>query len=414
MRLQLLKNLNEIKNIAPDSIGKKIMIEKAGMLFFKIEKLHRVGVNILKQDALSLGADLVTPREAILGESESYDCILIGNIKSIKILSKKLMMQPFGLKELGRDLRVFLRGLNIEKGTFRQSLESENSKEALDSINNLKYNSYNQILQNTLSHKLTIMAIVNINSNSFYTEFKNDSEAINHIYELMKNNVDIIDIGAVSSRPGSPKIGADIELKRLKNIFNEIRSNNLKAIFSIDTYNPIVASEAIEASFSIINDISGNIEGFIPLLKENNNIYYVLTHIVGNPQDMQQYCNYDNVVLDIDSYFESRLEALACLNIKNVILDVGIGFAKNTLQNIELIKHLRHFKRFSKPLLVGLSNKSMIKSILSSENIDLNIANLNIASLIAGIEAFRNGADILRVHSLNEYKIALSILKTLD
>lgn len=378
MRIQLLKNLDLINEIGPDKIGRDIMLNKAEVLFFKIEKLNKIALNILKQDALSLNADLITPRDAILSAKENYDCILIGSVKSLKLLSKKLQIQPFGLKEIGKDIRAFLKiPLNLD------------------------------------SNKKQIMAIVNINSDSFHTEFKSDIEAIDYIYQLIDKNIDIIDIGAVSTKPNSKLVDYKTELKRLENIFSEIKTNNIKACFSIDTYNPEVAHAALQHGFKIVNDISGSVDGMLPILKEYKNIYYVLTHIKGRPENMQQNCQYESVVLDIDRYFQDRIKILNDGGFYNIILDVGIGFAKDLKQNIDLVRNLKHFARFDRPLLVGLSSKSMIKSILSNDGLNLDEENIKIASLIAGIEAFKNGADILRVHSVQEYSVALSILKAL-
>lgn len=366
MRLERIKNINtEMKALEPDSIGYKIMQKKTQILGFKIKNLKAQAMQILKQDAISLNAELVTPRDAILCQKKSYDCMLFGNPKSLKLLTTKMQMQPFGLKTLSKDLKKFL--------------------------------------QPYKDFKPRIMSIINVDSNSFYTHY-NTKDAIDRIYQDIERGADIIDIGGVSTKPSSERIDSITELKRLRTIFDEVKKNATKVSFSIDTYNKEVAKAAIDCGFNMINDVSGKPENMIEVLQQNPKITYILTHIQGEPSTMQQHCVYDNLILDIDSFFEEKLKFLAHHHCTKVILDVGIGFAKTTEQNIALISQLAHFKRFHKPLLIGASHKSFLRNILQDSHIEQMGA-----TLIAHFIAMQNGASIIRVHDVEEHQKMLKL-----
>ncbi|MWV61479.1 dihydropteroate synthase [Helicobacter saguini] len=375
MRLERVKNLNtEMLNIKPDSIGYKIMKDKTQILGFKIDGLKLQAMQILKQDAISVGAELVTPRDAILCEKKSYDCLLFGSLKSLKLLSLKMQRQPFGLKSLSRELRAFIQ----------------------TKINDKK------------SHKKSVMSIINVESNSFYKEFS-VKDAIEKIHSDIELGADIIDIGAASSRPNADIIESKIEIKRLNLIFKEVSKIKTNTQFSIDTYNAETADIALNSGFNIINDISGNVESMSQILKKYPKSSYILMHIRGNPKTMQNDTHYENLLLEIDKYFEEKLRFLHAQKINNVILDVGIGFGKSAEQNVELIAKLRHFKHFRKPLLMGLSHKSFLGKILGSEK-DSRL----IASVIADFIALMNGADIIRTHDLKEHLEMLKIYEAFE
>ncbi len=329
MKIERVTNINEaMKSVEPDNIGYKIMKEKTQILAFKIEQLKLQAMQILKQDALSNGAELVTPKDAILCQKTHYDCLLFGTQKALKLLISKMQMQPFGLKTIAQELKIFL-----------QPQEDYGRK---------------------------IMGIINVDSNSFYKEFSS-KEAIRQIYHYIDLGIDYIDIGAASSRPGAKYIESKVELERLKPILKEIKRLDTKAQFSIDTYNEETAKIAVEHGFSIINDISGKSENMIKVLQENPHVSYILTHIQGTPKTMQKHCKYKNLILDIDAFFTKKIAFLKEHNCSNIILDVGIGFAKDMQQNINLIHQLKHFKHFNLPLLIGASHKSFLTRILESQ-----------------------------------------------
>ncbi|RDU73412.1 dihydropteroate synthase [Helicobacter aurati] len=372
MQIERIKNLNaEMQRIQPDSVGYSIMKDKTQILGFKIYSLRTEAMQILKQNALSLGAELVTPRNAILGKEKSYDCLLLGTPKCLKLLRAKIAKQPFGLKTLSQSLQQFLQ----PQHTCNMS--------------------------NFFQTKL--MSIINVDSESFYQQYNVD-EAIVKIHEHIALGADIIDIGAVSTRPNAKIIPANIELKRLERIFKEIRNLTTHIPFSIDTYHSEVAQMALDSGFSIINDVSGKPENMLEILQKNPQATYVLTHTKGTPQTMQHLCSYQNLIIEIDAFFQEKLNMLHDAYCDRVILDVGIGFAKDHLQNIALISKLAHFKHFSKPLLIGASHKSFLRKITSNEN-----KKQLESTLLTHFLALQNGANILRVHDLAAHKEMLHI-----
>ncbi len=382
MTLERVSNINEaMRAIEPDSIGYKIMKEKAQILAFKISNLKLQAMQILKQDALSNGAELVTPKDAILCKKQYYDCLLFGTPKTLQKLLTKLKMQPFGLKKIAQELNIFLQK------------------------------------QKDFGRK--IMGIINVDSNSFYQEF-NSTDAIKQLYQYLELGIDIIDIGAASTRPGAPYIESTIELQRLAPLFEEIKNLKTQTQLSIDTYNEAVAMHALACGFNIINDISGKPESMIKALQSYPNASYILTHIQGTPLDMQQHCNYKNLILDIDTFFTQKIAYLMEHSCKNIILDVGIGFAKDMQQNITLITQLQHFKHFGLPLLIGASHKSFLTKILESKPNGQKILAYNKhhkaglpATLIAHFMAWQHGANIVRVHDVKEHIEMLHIMESL-
>ena len=382
MRLERVSNINEaMRGIDPDNIGYRIMKDKTQILAFKISNLKLQAMQILKQDALSNGAELVTPKHAALCREEEYDCLLFGTPKALKNLSTKMQMQPFGLKTIAQEIQIFL---HKQKDYGRK-----------------------------------IMGIINVDSKSFYQEF-NSEQALQQIHKYIELGIDIIDIGAASTRPGAEYVESEIEIKRLSSIFSEIKNINCQTKFSIDTYNEKTAQKALECGFSIINDISGKPETMINTLKSNQHASYILTHIQGTPLNMQSNCNYNNVILDIDTFFTEKIQYLMEHNCENIILDVGIGFAKDMQQNIALITQLSHFKHFNLPLLIGASHKSFLTKILESSTNGKKILSENLqnkaglpATLITHYLAWQNGANIIRVHDVKSHLEMLHIIESL-
>lgn len=382
MRLERVGNINEaMRGIDPDNIGYRIMKDKTQILAFKISNLKLQAMQILKQEALSNGAELVTPKHAALCREDEYDCLLLGTPKTLKNLATKMQMQPFGLKTIAQEIKIFLH----------------------------KPKDYGR----------KIMGIINVDSQSFYQEF-DSKQALHQIHKYIALGIDFIDIGAASTRPGAKYVESEIEIKRLTPIFNEIKNIKCKTKFSIDTYNEDTAQKALECGFSIINDISGKPESMLNALTAYPNASYILTHIQGTPLTMQSHCNYDNIILDIDAFFTEKIQYLMEHDFKNIILDVGIGFAKDMQQNSTLIMQLSHFKHFNLPILIGASHKSFLTKILESSSSGQKILAGNLqhkaglsATLIAHYLAWQHGANIIRVHDVEAHLEMLHIMESL-
>lgn len=364
-----------LRELGVQSGGISIMSDKMKLYYFYIRDLPTPAINILKQDALSIGADLAVPSGVITCSREYYDCILIGTKKHIKILSHKELAQPFGLKKVAKELELFL-----------------------------KENSY----------PIEIMGIINANSDSFYSGSRFvDSEAISAIEEMIDSGATIIDIGAVSSRPQAKIVSIDEEMSRIRPICDAISSMKLyeKALFSIDSYTPKVVSYALESGFGLINDITGAADEKIIQLAIKHRAKLSIMHMQGVPQNMQIDPRYDDVVVEVSRFFEQRIERCEELGLerKDIILDVGIGFGKRLEDNINLIKNLHHFKKFGSPILIGASRKSMIDMITPTP-----IEDRLSGTLAIHLKAIENGASIIRCHDVSEHIQAIEVHKRLS
>ena len=257
-----------------------------------------------------------------------------------------------------------------------------------------------------------IMGIVNVSNDSFYDggQYNSIDKVNSRINDLVSDGAEIIDIGAASSKPGSKLINAEEELKIISDYIIEISNNFRNIHLSIDTYNSDVAEFALKKGFSIINDISsGKYDpNMYEVLKEYNS-GYVMMHMQGDPDNMQDNPEYDNVVESIISFFEGKMNELESSGIQNIILDPGFGFGKTIEDNFKILKDLNLFKSFKKPLLVGLSRKSMIYRPL----------NITAAEALNGTTALNTlaiekGANILRVHDAKEASECIKLMENLN
>ncbi|MCZ6158264.1 dihydropteroate synthase [Campylobacter ureolyticus] len=352
-------NFNEIcKFIKPEKIGEKLMKKKASLNFFFIKDLKDPAANILKQDALSIGAELVCQRSAILGRSIG-NALLIANDKQLASLAKKEALQDFGLKDLSKF---------IKKDFIRPK-------------------------------KPEIMGVVNINEDSFNKASRvNTKTGIQRIEKQINDGASYIDLGGVSSRPGSKYCGRDEEFRRIKDIISEIYKLNLyeKAKFSLDSFDEYCLEYALNHGFTFINDISADLN--LCKLAKKYNATYSLMHMKGDPTNMQKDPKYDDLIDEIDEFFKVKLDEIYSYGVKDIVLDPGIGFGKSASDNLFLIKHLEHFLHFNFPLFVGASRKSVINYYSKSE-VDERLA----GSLYLHLKAYENGATIIRTHDVFEH-----------
>ncbi len=252
-----------------------------------------------------------------------------------------------------------------------------------------------------------VMGIVNATPDSFYEGSRAETidTAISRAKEMVAAGAQIVDIGGYSSRPNAEDITVTEELNRVWPIISELRRDLPAVIISIDTFRSEVAEKAILAGASMINDISGfEIDPKIVDVAAKYQVPYVLTHMRGTPQTMQTMTDYDNLFRDMALYFSRKIEQLKAVGLKDVILDPGFGFAKTIDQNYEILENLEAFHLFGKPILAGLSRKSMIYKrlgITPEESLEGTIALNKIA--------LEKGAKILRVHDVKE---AVELIKS--
>jgi dihydropteroate synthase len=257
-----------------------------------------------------------------------------------------------------------------------------------------------------------VMGVINVTPDSFYDGGKltNKKVMLSAAERMVKEGASIIDVGGISTRPGAAMISTKVELERLLPAVHLIRKQFPEIPLSIDTFRSWVAVRVIEEIGPIIvNDISGGtLDSKMFETIGKMNVPYVLTHIQGTPQDMQDNPQYDDVVKDISMWMSDRVKLLTKLGVKDVIIDPGFGFGKNLQHNYELLNRLDSFKVFQLPVMVGLSRKSMVWKWLGIKPEEA----LN-ATTVVNTLALLGGADILRVHDVREAIEAVEILKAL-
>lgn len=246
-----------------------------------------------------------------------------------------------------------------------------------------------------------VMGILNVTPDSFYADSRRQSEkeVVARAAEILEEGGNIIDIGAQSTAPNSFFLSAQEEILRLKPALSVIRKAFPNVLLSIDTFYADVAKMAVqEYDVHIINDISGGqIDKKMFETVSQLNVPYILMHMRGTPQTMQQFTDYNIFFQDIIYYFSKKTARLNQLGVSDIIIDPGFGFSKSLEQNYELMRYLAHFDILEAPLLVGISRKSMIYKLLNidiSESLPGTIA-LNTYALLSG-------THILRVHDVKE------------
>lgn len=258
-------------------------------------------------------------------------------------------------------------------------------------------------------HHPKVMGILNLTPDSFYDggKYKSAADILRQVEKMISAGAAFIDMGAYSSRPRAMHISQDEELSRLLPVLELVLKEFPDALISIDTFRSHVAHTAIRSGACMVNDISGGSmdeDMFETIAKLQ--VPYILMHMVGTPQTMQQNVQYENLVKDIIFYFSKKVFELRKLGVNDLILDPGFGFSKTLDQNFELLQKLELFSGMNLPLLVGLSRKSMLYKLL---DLDADRA-LNATTSVNTI-ALMKGASILRVHDVQEAMETVSIFE---
>ncbi|WP_127845149.1 dihydropteroate synthase [Psychroflexus aestuariivivens] len=252
-----------------------------------------------------------------------------------------------------------------------------------------------------------IMAILNLTPDSFYDggKFKENSKILNLIEKNIQNGMDILDIGAYSSKPNAVEVSVEEEKQRLLPVLTLIRKEFPEIIISIDTFRASVAAESIDIGAQIINDISaGNLDSEMMKTIAEFQVPYIMMHMRGTPQNMNTFTNYENLEQDILFYFSEKINEARKLGINDLILDPGLGFAKTANQNFQILNHLSIFKNTDLPILIGLSRKSMIY-----KSLDITAKDALNGTTALNMAALMNGANILRVHDVLEAKQCVTL-----
>ncbi|RTI96753.1 dihydropteroate synthase [Campylobacter jejuni] len=358
--------------INPHKMGQKIMSKKTKIHFIFIKDISTPAANILKQDALRVGAELITHKEVITAKITHSNALLMASKEQIQKLIAKEKLQDFGLKNLA---------LFLQKDFLK-------------------------------TKKAELMAVINVNEDSFNAKSRVSEEDFEkRLNDFLALRPEYIDIGAVSSRPGSEYCGKEEEFKRLKKVLDLIYEKNYheKAIFSLDSFDEYCLEYALNKGFKLINDITSLRNLNLAKLASKYEAKYCLMHMQNNPNNMQDNPFYEDLLDEMTLFFKEKLELLESFGVKESILDVGIGFGKSAEHNMILIKHLEHFLQFNKPLLIGASRKSVINAYFQSE-----IKDRLAGTLYLHLKAFENGASIIRVHDLYEHKQLFALAQAMD
>ena len=361
----------ELEKIGFDKSYIHRAVDKFQYRNIKIYDLVPAQANILKQTALSVGADCATHRETITAKTEKTDCILGGSKSQLYKIAEKLKSQPFGLKILGEKIGYFL-------------------------------------IKPQLSERTKIVGILNITQNSFsdggmYFDY---SKACEHLLELINDGADIVDIGAESTKPFSQAVSADEQLKRILPILDFVQEQKINVPLSIDTRSAKVAEACIRAGASIINDVSGleYDEKMVDVISATG-VKVIIQHTKGTPENMQVAPHYESLMDEIYLDLKKRIDFAVSrgVNTENIIVDPGIGFGKTREDNFEILRRIEELYGLGSPVMLGVSRKSLL-NMQDKDNLTKDIFTVALNTL-----ALARKVDYIRVHNVKLHKALLTL-----
>ncbi len=336
--------LSLLQSVGVDPASIPIFQRKGTFVSLMIYDVPVIAANVIKQEMLAAGGDAAVHKHAITHKVEKTNVLTMGTIaQHQRVVEKLSLMHYWQLDEIAKQ---------IERCLFQQGIKQIE----LPSGKKLVFD------------RTLIMGIVNLTPDSFYKGSRVDGErVVDFVAKMIKEGVDIVDLGGESTRPGSERITEEEELNRVIPAV-ELIKKNFDVIISVDTYRAPVAQEALKIGADIINDISALRfdERMAQVLLEYKPAI-VLMHMKGEPKTMQENPHYDDVIKELLFFFKERLELMKKLNLADrVIIDPGIGFGKRLEDNLEILRRIDEFKSFKVPVLVGASRKSFIGAILNN------------------------------------------------
>lgn len=364
---------NEISKIGYDKSYVFRAVDKFAHLNLKIFDVTSAQANILKQSALSVGADCATNKNVITGQAEKSDCILGGNYAQLQTIAQKLKLQPFGLSELACEIE---QQINIAKN----------------------------------QSKTKIVGVLNLTQNSFSDGglYYKTEDALKHLEELITDGADIIDIGAESTKPYSSPVSFEKQLELLIPVLEYVNKQNIKVPISIDTRSSVVAKECIKLGASIINDVSGleYDEAMADVVAGCPDVKVIIQHSKGTPENMQDSPVYENLIDEIFMSLKDKTDYAMSKGVKkeNIIVDAGIGFGKSREDNFEIIQRWSEFKSLGYPVMLGVSRKSLL-NMPDASNDEKDVYSLALGGIL-----MNQGLDYLRVHNVKIHKKFLNML----
>lgn len=377
----ILKEVNTDLESALEQIGfDKTYLPKAVDKFryknIKIFGLSLPQANILKQTAISVGADCAVHKDIITAKIEKTDCILGGSFSQLKKITQKLRKQPFKLSKLAdlidRNLDFRFKPIQIKETIFDFS-------------------------------RPYIVGVLNLTQNSFSDggEFFEFDKATKHLLEMIEDGADVIELGAESTKPFSSAVPAELQLEKLLPVLNFIKESNIRIPISIDTRNAEVAQKCIEAGADIINDVSGleYDENMVKTLADLS-VPVIIQHSKGTPENMQIEPSYENLIDELFLDLKKKTDSAVKNGIKseNIIIDAGIGFGKNKEQNFEIIRRIDELFSLNYPIMLGVSRKSLLG--MPDETNEIK----DIYTLALNAVLFHKNVNFIRVHNVKLHK----------
>ena len=348
--------------------GIDIMVAKMRHLVFMARGLDPRAANILKQEMLSVDGEAAIPYHAISDLDKPTDCLISGTQRQFQIAIAKLIVQPFGLKELAEELAFTIKALDRPR------------------------------------EKPKIVGILNVTPDSFSDggKYLDSKAAIARAIEMERAGANIIDIGGESTRPGAEPVSPQEQLER---VIPVIENLNLKIPISIDSRSSEVVEKALKAGASMVNLVGGLNSEMAKILAQYE-VPVILMHMLGEPDNMQDDPQYHDVMDEIMDWAREQIETAekAGIGRGRIIIDPGIGFGKTQEHNLEIIRRLGELRILGVPILLGASRKAFIGKILDAQ-VDKRLE----GSLAAAVLGATNGADMVRVHDIEETVKALAI-----
>ena len=379
----------ELKNIGVHQASIETFMNKSAILPLKVLKVRTPAANIIKQEMLACGGDCAVHAGCVVCAQDHSDILLLGTKKHYRLLLQKMAMMPyFGLPKIKEELQSFL-----ENAPLKTILAD------------------NRVLE--YDH-VVVMGILNITPDSFYADsrVRGIDEVINRAGQMLRDGAEILDIGGESTRPGSDSINPQEEIARIVPVVEALRKEYPQSILSIDTYHAETAEATLASGADIINDISAMEydEKMIDVVVKNN-APVILMHMRGTPKNMQQNTEYGNVVEEVSKYLKERAEMLRGHNLpkEKIILDPGIGFAKNVDQNLKLMQGLSEMTGSDYPVLLAASRKSTIGKVLGDLPPEARLA----GTIATSCQAVYAGANMVRVHDVKENIQAIRMLEAI-
>lgn len=370
-----------LAELGSDNAGVAIMSRKMRHLVVAVDDIQARAAIILKQVMLSKGGECATPRDVISKNTEPVQVVLMGTVSQFQRAIKNLAMQPFGLRDLGKELEELLgRVLSV----------ADEPREMAAGSHTLR-----------LGERTLIMGVLNVTPDSFSDggDYDTVEDARDRAREMIKAGADIIDIGGESTRPGAAPVDLEEEADRTIPVI-EALMGEITVPVSIDTYKSEIARRALDAGASIINDISGlRFDPPMIGLLADRNVPVIIMHMQGDPRDMQEEPAYDDVVSDIIRFLRRQAEAALGGGVKaeKIMIDPGIGFGKTLEHNLEIMRRLDEFSSLGYPLVLGTSRKRFIGEVL-----DRPVGERLLGTAATVAFSISRGVDVVRVHDVEE------------